>query len=150
MPRTRDARRLRATLNGTFWQVQWFGPQGRRLGAAALGSSIRGGQAVVLTNASGEIVGLLAATDQSGSSSGPLHQRLRRIRYHFRRSDCYRLERLDSGREAHPLKNRAFAWRSESSGLGWPCHSTLRLSLRPRRLRFGGCFARFGPNNEWR
>jgi hypothetical protein len=27
-----DARRLRATLNGTFWQGQWFGSQGRRFG----------------------------------------------------------------------------------------------------------------------
>jgi hypothetical protein len=31
-PRTRDAQRVRATLNGASWQGPWFGPQGPRLG----------------------------------------------------------------------------------------------------------------------
>ena len=42
----------------------------------------------------------------------PFHQRLRRICYLLRRSDCYRLERLVAGWELHPLKIAAFARRT--------------------------------------
>lgn len=38
----------------------------------------------------------------------PFHQRLRRIRYLLRRSDCYRLERPVAGWELHPLEIAGF------------------------------------------
>ena len=42
----------------------------------------------------------------------PLHQRLRRIRYLLRRSDCYRVERLVPGWESHPLRIAGFSRRT--------------------------------------
>jgi len=44
--------------------------------------------------------------------SDPLHQRLRRICYLLRRSDCFRLERPVAGWDLHPLEIDAFARRT--------------------------------------
>lgn len=49
------------------------------------------------------------------AQGGPLHRRLRRIRYLPRRSDCYRLERTFAGWDLHPLKTRAFTWRTKGT-----------------------------------
>ena len=47
-----------------------------------------------------------------GHLCDPLHQRLRRIRYLLRRSDCYRVERLVPGWESHPLRIAGFTRRT--------------------------------------
>ena len=43
----------------------------------------------------------------------PFHRRLRRFRYLYRRSDCFRLERRVAGRDFHPLENQHLTWRTE-------------------------------------
>jgi len=52
------------------------------------------------------------------SLKDPLHQRLRRIRYLLRRSDCYRLERPVAGWDSHPRKVAGFSRRTEKERLG--------------------------------
>ena len=49
---------------------------------------------------------------------GPFHQRLRRLCYLHRRSDCYRLERPVAGRELHPLKTCALSRQAGRSRVG--------------------------------
>lgn len=52
----------------------------------------------------------------------PLHQRLRRICYLLRRSDCFRLERPVAGWDSHPLKVAAFARRTVLAHYGVARH----------------------------
>ena len=48
------------------------------------------------------------------------HQRLRRICYLLRRSDCYRLERLVARWEVHPLNIAALAWPTVLARYAFP------------------------------
>ena len=52
-----------------------------------------------------------------GHLCDPLHQRLRRIRYLLRRSDCYRVERLVPGWESHPLRIAGFSRRTTKTDI---------------------------------
>ena len=56
---------------------------------------------------------LVTACLLAKSPCDPLHRRLRRLRCLRRRSDCYRLERPFAGRVSVPLKNDAFARRTQ-------------------------------------